>query len=607
MPDSIKLLPEHVANQIAAGEVIQRPASVVKELLDNSIDAGSTEIKLLLKDAGKALIQILDNGKGMSTTDARMCWERHATSKISSVEDIFRIRTMGFRGEALASIASVAQVEMKTRRSEDKLGTFILIEGSEVRKQESVATPTGTSISVKNLFFNIPARRNFLKSNPVELRHILEEFNRAALANPGIAFELWHNDENLFRLKRADLAFRICELFSDKKPGDLLPFDENTSIINTSGYIGKPEVAKKTRGEQFFFVNRRFIKDPYLNHALVSAYENLISKEQFPFYCIHIEIDPGQVDVNIHPTKTEIKFEDERNIYQIIKAVARKTLGAHFIEPPVSSAFDDNQFMHANLNRSGQDKYEDTVVRSFSPVETLKSEYASHRVHQQNRQSNWQPLFDIARTESGQTRLQIDDPENNKRPAPTEINPQLFLQLHLSYIVCQIKSGLIIIDQQAAHERVLYEKYLSSLNGSPAISQQRLFPKAVTLSAADTELLNELLPSIRALGFDINAFGKNAFVINGVPAELHHSHEQQLLEEVVNTYKQNKVQKELRNESIAATLAKQAAIKRGTRLETDEMNRLVDELFACSEPKYSPTGKACILTLTLEELEKLFK
>ena len=352
MADIIKLLPDHVASQIAAGEVVQRPSSLVKELLDNAIDAGSTSVKLLVKEGGKALVQVIDNGCGMSHGDARMCWERHATSKIGLTEDIFRIKTMGFRGEALASIASVARVEMKTKRKEDELGTAIVIEGSKVISQEDIAAENGTSIAVKNLFYNIPARRNFLKSNPVEYKHVLDEFIRCALANPDIQLALYHNDEEQFLLEPGSLDERIAQVFSGTKKSELIYIEEETSIIDIKGYCGSPESAKKARGEQFFFVNKRFIKDPYLNHAIIGAYEGLISKEQFPLYVLHISIDPSQIDVNIHPTKTEIKFEDEKNIYQILRAVIRKALGGILQAPEMNIGFDDNRFMHHELGKN---------------------------------------------------------------------------------------------------------------------------------------------------------------------------------------------------------------------------------------------------------------
>lgn len=612
MSDIIKLLPEHVANQIAAGEVIQRPASVVKELLDNSIDAESTEIKLIVKEAGKALIQLIDNGKGMSPTDARMCWERHATSKINSIEDVFKIKTMGFRGEALASIASVAKVELKSKRQEDSIGTYILIEGSNVLKQEAAATNIGTSVSVKNLFFNIPARRNFLKSNPVEFRHIVDEFTRAALANPQINFELWHNDDEIFKLKSSDLAYRICDIFSDKKPEQLLHFEEETTIMNVSGFIGIPAIAKKTRGEQLIFVNKRYIKDAYLNHAIISGFENIISKEQFPFYCIQIEIDPSQIDVNIHPTKTEIKFEDEKNIYQILRAVSRKSLGGFYTAPAMHDAFDDNNFMHVELRKGAAQNQQDLqTVKNFNSNTFLTDEYSQYRNANKQEKQNWEELFKIARNTNSQQKSQLnaesDFPIQQQLSVQNEKSSQSFFQLHQTYIVTQIKSGLLVIDQQAAHERILFEKYLIAMQRQGIASQQKLFPKVMTLNTADELILQEILPQIRLLGFDINEFGKNTFVVNGVPAELHHSNEQKLIEEMILNFKNNKNQAENRNETIALSLASQAAIKSGTKLTTDEMNQLLDELFACNEPKYSPAGKACILTLSLDQLSTMFK
>lgn len=616
MSDIIKLLPEHVANQIAAGEVIQRPASIVKELLDNSIDAGATQIKLIVKDAGKALVQVIDNGKGMSETDARMCWERHATSKITSIADVFKIKTMGFRGEALASIASVAKVELKTKRAEDAVGTFIVIEGSNTITQEATACPTGTSITVKNLFFNIPARRNFLKSNPVELRHIIDEFTRAALANPAIGFELFHNDDLLHQLKSADFAFRICDLFDDKKPENLLLFEEQTTIINASGFIGKPQIAKKTRGEQFIFVNNRFIKDAYLNHAIVSGFENIIAKDQYPFYCINIEIDPSKIDVNIHPTKTEVKFEDERNIYQILRAVTRKVLGENFETPTLDNSHEDNRFLQRDLYNNQathfnniQSSNSQTIGKASDGKNDLfKNEYANSRNFKKQQTTNWEDLFKIAAPElpiekqnSSEQNSQQTLIENNKQ------NSQQFLQIQQTYIATQIKSGMLLISQQAAHERILYEKYLIAIKTQPIVSQQKLFPKAITLNINDESILREILPEIKALGFDVNEFGKNTFVVNGVPAEMQYNNEQDLILDLISNYKENRNLADSKHELIAKILAKKAAIKAGTVLAIDEMNRIVDELFACSEPKYSPDGKACLLTFSMSELANMFK
>jgi DNA mismatch repair protein MutL len=385
MSDTIRLLPDHVASQIAAGEVIQRPSSVVKELLDNAIDAGSTQIDLFVKDAGKALIHIIDNGSGMSFTDARICWERHATSKITQTEDLYKINTMGFRGEALASIASVSQVEMKTKNQNDELGSNLIIEGSQVKKHEQIPLNIGTQIIVKNLFYNIPARRNFLKSNPVEWKHILDEFTRAALANPEIQLKLVHNEDTQFELPSQNRFDRIKSIFADRKESDFIYFEEQTSIIKLEGFIGNPNIAKRIRGEQYFFVNKRFFKDNYLNHAVNNAFEGLLTKEQFPLYVIYISIDPAQIDINIHPTKTEIKFEDEKNIYQIIRAVVRKALATH-VQVPKEVGFDDNQFMHLQLNPPSnldlqpfQTVGNSKLDRSASEWDGFKNQYQNQR------------------------------------------------------------------------------------------------------------------------------------------------------------------------------------------------------------------------------------
>ena len=600
MSERIKLLPDHVASQIAAGEVIQRPASIVKELLDNAIDAESTLITLYIKDAGKSLVQIVDNGIGMNHLDARMCWERHATSKLNITEDIFKINTMGFRGEALASIASVAQVEMKTRTEHDELGTYLFIEGSQVKKQEPVATPKGTSIAVKNLFFNIPARRNFLKSNPVEWRHILDEFNRAALANPAISFKLYHNDELQLDLSEHTLQERICEVFSDRKPDDLIAFDERTSIIRVQGFICKPEFAKRIRGEQFLFVNRRFFKDAYFNHAIHNAFEGTISKEQYPLFVVHMEIDPAHIDINIHPTKTEVKFEDERNVYQILRAVIRKSL-AEYAESPTETQFDDNQFIHTELNfprREVSSDFQNLATVSNPDWGGIKESYQQHR--NQNIK-HWESLFqgnqESPKFEQAASLLPQTDETNDLR---------VFFQLNNQFIVTPIKSGLMLIHQQYAHERILFERYLQALAQHPIMSQQLLFPKVVNLNTADAHLLTEILPEMGALGFTVNAFGKNSFVINGLPAELHLEDEQVLLNGIIETYKTELSGEVNKHHKVAKTLAKRAAIKTGVRLKTEEMNKLVDELFACSEPQSSPDGRPCVSKLTLQDIAKMF-
>jgi DNA mismatch repair protein MutL len=604
MSDVIKLLPDHVANQIAAGEVIQRPASLVKELLDNAIDAKSTHIQLIITDAGKTLVQVIDNGVGMSETDARMCWERHATSKINEVSDLFKLSTMGFRGEALASIASVAKVELKTKREVDELGTFIVIEGSEVIKQENIAVPTGTSVAVKNLFYNIPARRNFLKSNAVEFKHIVEEFIRCALANPHVAFSLFHNNENVYEIKPANLQERILQLFTDKKTDDLIPLDEHTTMLHVNGFVGTPSSAKRLRGEQFLFVNNRFVKDAYINHAITTAYEGLISKEQFPFYVIKIQIDPAQIDVNIHPTKTEIKFEDDKHVYQIMRAVAKKALSGFAPLSSNTNDFDDNGFIHHDLaalaNRTHQTQPQQTPVtvgNAGSNFNNFKDQYILSR----QKQNNWDLLFknlpDSIPEPAKQAELPLAIAENEQKR---------FFQLHNQYIVTQIKSGLMLIEQQRAHERVLFERYLVALDKNPIASQQLLFPKAVHVSAADEGLLAEILPELKSLGFNINPFGKQTYVINGLPPELHINNEQQVIDQMLDQYKLVQKTESNKKTAVAKLLAKQAAIKKGTRLNNEEMSVLIDELFACKDPKFAPDGKSCVKTLSLEEVSRMF-
>ncbi|MFN4082407.1 MAG: DNA mismatch repair endonuclease MutL [Bacteroidia bacterium] len=599
MPDVIKLLPDHVANQIAAGEVIQRPASVVKELLDNAVDAKSTKIQLIVEDAGKTLIQVIDNGVGMSDTDARLCWERHATSKINAVEDLFKLNTMGFRGEALASIASVAQVEMKTKRPTDEIGTYILIEASNVLKQENTSTAVGTSIAVKNLFYNIPARRNFLKSNIVEFKHIVEEFTRCALANPQIHLTLINENEVYIDLAEANLKQRILQLFKDKKQDDLLAVNEQTLHVTINGFIGLPQQAKKMRGEQYLFVNNRFIKDAYLNHAINAAFEGLITKEQFPFYIIKISIEPSMIDVNIHPTKTEIKFEDDKNIYQIMRAVVKKALGG-FMQISDDAIFDDNRFMKQQLDGITQTEFQktiETVGNAGKSSNNFKDVYSQSR----QKQSNWDILF------KGIEQTKKQGLPETLNLTETEIEVKKYFQLNNAYIVTQIKSGLMLIDQQRAHERILFERYLHALDKSPVASQQLLFPKAVVLHPADEQILLEILPQINTMGFNINAFGKQTYVINGLPAELNSKgNEKNLLEELIETYKQTQKAESDKNKNLAKVLARQAAIKRGTKLNADEMQKLIDELFACIEPKIAPDGKPCVKTILNTDIEAMF-
>ncbi|OWK69981.1 DNA mismatch repair endonuclease MutL [Pedobacter sp. AJM] len=611
MTDIIHLLPDAVANQIAAGEVVQRPASAVKELLENAIDAGADKIQLVIKDAGKALIQIVDNGCGMSVTDARMCFERHATSKVKKAEDLFAIRTMGFRGEAMASIAAIAQVEMKTRRHEDEIGTCISIEGAQVIAQEPVATAAGTQISIKNLFFNTPARRNFLKSNPVEMRHIIDEFQRVALAHPAVFFSLHHDGTEIFNLPKGNLKQRIVHLFGNNYNERLVPVEEETTIINLKGYIGKPAFAKKTRGEQFFFVNNRFIKDPYLNHAVSSAFEDLLPDDSYPLYVLFIEIDPAKIDVNVHPTKTEIKYLDEKSIYAILKSAVKRSIGRYNIAPTLD--FDQETGFS---NMITQKAVEDIVPPSinfnpdFNPFASDSSSTSGYSSSPRNYDAkpsakNWGSLYEITdQPVVEQTSIYAEDSHE------IETSKKQYMQLHNRYIVSQIKSGLMVIDQQMAHERILYERFLIHLDDRKGASQQSLFPQTITLNANDFELAKSLLDDIKSLGFDVREFGKNTLVVEGVPVDLGSSsiNETQLFEQLIEGFKNTQQELKLsKRDRLARSLAKNSAIKAGTALAQEEMNTLIDELFACKTPNFSVSGKPVIQTITLAELDKKFE
>ncbi|TWR30435.1 DNA mismatch repair endonuclease MutL [Mucilaginibacter pallidiroseus] len=618
MPDIIQLLPDAVANQIAAGEVVQRPASAVKELVENAIDAGADKIQLILKDAGKALIQVIDNGCGMSVTDARMCFERHATSKIRKADDLFAIRTMGFRGEAMASIAAIAQVELKTRRHEDELGTCILIEGSEVLSQEACSAPTGTSISIKNLFYNTPARRNFLKSNPVEMRHIIDEFQRVALANPQIFFTLHHDGQEVYHLPSASLKQRIVHLLGNNYNQRLVPVEEDTTIINLRGFVGKPEFARRTRGEQFFFVNNRFIKDAYLNHAVLTAFEELLPDETYPLYVLFIDIDPSKIDINVHPTKTEIKYQDEKSIYAIIRSAVKRSLGKYNITPTLD--FDqENSIGHLITHKPFEEIVQPSIAFNpdFNPFSNEKKadreipflRDANPGGHRSAIPRNWDTLYEIAKKEETlqheihtEKSIPVDEQEITKS------SERQFFQIHNRYIMSQIKSGFMLISQQAAHERILYERFLLQLQNHSGISQQSLFPQSVTLNSSDFELLRQLLPDIRALGFDIREFGRNTVVVEGIPADIGNANEHELLEHLLEGFKNNlEILKLDKRDNLARSLARNAAIKVGTKLSLEEMNQLVDQLFACQMPNLALNGKPVISTVTLAELAERFE
>lgn len=603
MSDIIRLLPDSVANQIAAGEVIQRPASVVKELLENSVDAGATSIKLIVKDAGKTLVQVIDNGCGMSETDARMCFERHATSKIQKADDLFAIRTMGFRGEAMASIAAVAQVEMKTKKIDDELGTKLEIEASKIISHEPCSTSSGTSVSVKNLFYNVPARRKFLKTDSVELRHIIDEFQRVALAFPQISFSFYHNESEMFLLEKGNFRQRIIGIFGKNYNERLVPVEEETTVLKISGFCGKPEFAKKLRGEQFFFANNRFIKHAYLHHAVASSFENLIPNDAHPSYFLHLSINPQMIDINIHPTKTEIKFEDEKSIYAIVRAAVRQSLGKYNITP----SLDFTQYSSFEISIPKKDEPVRmpaiSVNPNFNPFKIQEKKTAGGKME-------WEKMTKPTPSPSQMgwefnPHSKIDSAMNSLSNGNGRGVASLF-QLHGKFILAQIKSGAILIHQQRAHERILFERFLFSLEKNLGASQQLLFPQIIEFSTADFELLKNLNEEIKSLGFDVAEFGKNIFVVNGIPSETAQTNAKELLEKMLEYFKNSSGNIPDKKNNLARSLAKIACIKIGTKLEKEEMNNLIDELFACSEPNFSPGGKPTFITISLEELEKKF-
>ncbi len=626
MADVIQLLPDAIANQIAAGEVIQRPASVVKELMENAIDAGSTSVKLIVKDAGKTLIQVIDDGCGMSETDARMAFERHATSKIRDAKDLFEIRTMGFRGEALASVAAVAQVEMRTRRQLEELGTRLLVEGSALKTQEPCQCAAGTTIAIKNLFYNVPARRNFLKSNSAEMNHIMNEFQRIAIAHPEVFFSLHHNNSEVFHLPPGKLRQRLVSIFGVNSNKKLVPLQEETDVLTINGYIGKPEFAKKTRGEQFFFVNNRFIKSGYLNHAVVSAYEDWLPQDTHPLYVIFLDMDPARIDINVHPTKQEIKFDDERLVYNYLKVAIRHALGQYNITPTLDFEQDMNftsRQRHSADEKPGASNFQTKTAGSQGTSRSPAPRQERIEPRHQNNIREWEKLYeglDAFDTEEEQPKQpeqqgEMEIMKSNWDSQELDDSSQSFskqqkkpYQLHATYIFSQIKSGFMLIDQQAAHERILYERYLKVLQEQKASTQHALFPETIELPTADAATLRELIPPINQLGFDIQEFGGNSFVVNGVPADAFLAGKaKEMLETLLEQYRLNVELKLGTQENIARSMARSAAIKRGQSLKAEEMQSLIDQLFACAIPQKSPSGRKCFTMFELNELEKLFQ
>ncbi len=642
MLDIIHLLPDSIANQIAAGEVVQRPASVVKELMENSIDAQANYIQLIVKDAGRTLIQVIDDGMGMSATDARMSFERHATSKIRTADDLFSILTMGFRGEALASIAAISQVELRSRRMIDEVGTMIRIEGSEINSQESVSCTKGTNFQVKNLFFNVPARRNFLKSNPVEMKHILDEFQRVSLAHPEITFTLYHNDVEVYNLPAGKLSRRIVDIFGKTYREQLASCEEETPFVNISGYLGKPESAKKGRGEQFFFVNKRFIKHNYLHHAVLSAFESTIPEGSSPFYVLFIEINPSHIDINIHPTKTEIKFDDERAVYAIIRSAVRRAIGVYNLTPTIDFDSDINFANLTNTNRfsdspnpvkpsfSGLNDFEN--ARNSSQQGTYQPQQVDHyrekrgavqrgagqRDNASSTPENWRKLFEGLESfkPNNQSTLGFDSEQmtmgskanviSDESRRIAEIQEISAIQIQNRFIIAQAKSGLMLIDQRAAYERILYEKYYNNLNNKKSFTQQLLFPKTLDLQPSDYQLVIEIQEEIKALGFSFEEFGQHTIKINGVPPEVQEENEKEIFEGLVQQFKTNQTDLQLdRIENVARSFSKRSSSKYMGELSIIEINLLIHQLFETALPSYTPNGEPIMTILSLDQLAEL--
>lgn len=593
--DIIKLLPDSVANQIAAGEVIQRPASVVKELIENAIDAGATQIDLVVKDAGRTLITVIDNGCGMSETDARLCFERHATSKITCADDLFAIKTMGFRGEALASIAAVAQVELTTRRKEDEVGTKIRIEGSRVMEQLPKPMSVGTSFTVKNLFFNVPARRNFLKSNEAELRHINEEFFRITIMNPEIGFTFVSNDKELIHLYPGSLKQRIVGLFGKDYDGKLLPVNQVTESVTIDGFIVKPEFSKKTRGEQYFFVNRRFIKHAYLHHAVENAYKELIPQDCFPGYFLDIQIDPKEIDINIHPTKTEVNFIDVKLIYAIMHSAVRKAIGQNNLAPTLD--FDINPNIGIDFGEASRmDRPVVTPKVDFDPTfNPFKINPIRHQ------QQNWRIAYDDSNDIVANTRF---DGNNDENKPLDEDQKSLFIQLQQSYIVTTVKSGILVVDQHLAHERILYEKYLREMETEVVASQQELFPHHISLNINDASILKEMKPELEKIGFRIESMNNTTFVINGTPVDCKGSDAVSIIEKILEDYKTNLSGNQSdRKLNLARSLASQMAVKAGQTLSSVEMQDIIDRLFGCAVAEVAPNGKKIFTIISADDIK----
>ncbi|MBG7629756.1 MAG: DNA mismatch repair endonuclease MutL [Bacteroidetes bacterium] len=602
MSDIIQLLPDHVANQIAAGEVVQRPASVVKELLENAIDSQATSIKLIIKDAGKALVQVIDNGIGMSTTDARLSFERHATSKIKKAEDLFNLNTKGFRGEALASIAAIAHVELKTKQENQEIGTHIKIEGSTITLQENIATSKGTSVATKNLFYNIPARRNFLKSNSIETRHIVDEFQRVALAHPAISFSFYHNENEIYNLMAGNLRQRIVAIFGKKTNEKLVPISEETEVVTINGFVAKPEFAKKQRGEQFFFVNNRFIKNAYLNHAVTSAFESLLSGGYYPTYFLFLTVPTKSIDINIHPTKTEIKFDDEKTLYAILRSTIKHSLGQYNVSPVLdferSASFD----MPYNFKNKSTSTPKVTVNRDFNPFKTedqksINSPFKKEPVQQ------WESLY----TGIDVSNIEVESETINTSLFSEEKSNSKTYQVHNKYIISSIKSGIVYINQNLAHQRILYEEFLENITVKEAMSQQLLFPLEISFNKSDILLIKEIKEDLENIGFLFDSILEDTIVIKGIPVTIIESQITIIIEQLLEDIKNDVPDASFSQlDVMSKSLAKSLAIKTGTKINLKEQEELVNKLFNCKQPDISPFGKTTFITINIDEIDKRF-
>jgi DNA mismatch repair protein MutL len=618
MPDIIRLLSDHIANQIAAGEVIQRPASAIKELLENAIDAGATDIQVHMRDAGKELIQVIDNGKGMSPTDARMAFERHATSKISDINDLFSIRTMGFRGEALASIAAVAQVELRTAQKDESVGTRIVIEGTEVKLQEPAVTPQGSNIMVKNLFFNVPARRHFLKSNSTEMRHVIDEFTRVSMAYPEVGFQLWNGDAPQIKLEPGNLKTRIVGLLGSSAAKNLVPVEEEADVLRIRGFIGKPEAAAKSRGAQFFFINNRFIRSPYLHHAVSTAYGPLIPKDSFPFYVLFLEVDPSRVDVNVHPTKQEVKFEDDRLMYAYLQAAIKHALARYNISPSLDFSLNPDIQSLPSVQLPVTDKEEKETKGGYL-YNSFTAPNQAHKIAPGGEAQRWKDAY---------SKMMAPGPEEMPQPEAQSLPPaqmafsmspkredasqelsgtsggQAVLTVQGSLLVTTVKSGLLLVHLRRARERIWYSRLEVQYQHGDTPSQRLLFPVSMELPPADSALLAEVLPDLQRTGFDITPFGAGTFVIQGTPPGLASGGEKDIIEEVVNNLKHaGSTQGNTRQAQLLVALSKKLSYSDAPQTQ-EGLRTVIDELFACAQPEYTATGKKVFSILPKGELDE---